>query len=107
MNNYVLLFCFMNFLEFIYYYSGAVLNILIVAGLFWFVSRLSFVRKCEREINKLHKELENGINKIKDKPISLQSIEGQIKRLRDDSEPSIKEIERKRKFALDKLPFVK
>ena len=97
----------MTKIELIYYISGGTIYILLIGGFAWFVISLFRVRNYEREINKLYSELEIKIEQEKDRLASMPAIERRIKNLKEGYELKIKELERKRKFILDKLPFIK
>jgi hypothetical protein len=97
----------MTCLEFIYYLSTSILSILIIGGFIWFVISLFRVYGYEKGINKLYIELEDKIDKEKKRPAPMCFIKGRIEKLKTEYEPKIKELERKRQFILDKLPFIK
>jgi len=97
----------MNTIEFIYYFAGSIFYTLLIGGFVWFIISLFRVWKCEGKINKLYTELETKINKEKERPVVTALIEGAIKKLKEEYKPKIEELERKRKFILDKLPFIK
>ncbi len=97
----------MTRIEFIYYFLGNIFYVLLISGFVWFVVSLFRVRNYERKINKLYNELEAKINKEKERQASMPFIEGAIKKLKEEYEPKIKELEKERKFILDKLPFIK
>ena len=80
-----------------------------VSGIIIAVYVLSLIKvMCyERKINNLYKELENKIQKEKERAVAMPFIEGAIKNLKEEYEPKIKELERKRRFILQKLPFIK
>jgi len=94
----------MSRLEFIYYLST---SILIISGFVWFVINLFCVWRYERKINGLHNELNNRIREEKDRLTSMSIIEARIKKLHEEYGPEIEELERRRRFILEKLPFVK
>jgi len=97
----------MNCLEFIYYISATILNILIISGLVWFVVNLFKARNYEKKIKGLYKELEVNIDEEKKRRTSMEIINLRIKYLKEEYKPKIEELERERKFLLDKLPFIK
>ena len=76
-----------------------------------YISRWIFlilVNFYEKEINKLYDDLENKILELKSQPGMLQDhFEGSVKRLKKDCKPKIEKLERKRRFILEKLPFIK
>jgi hypothetical protein len=86
----------MERIEFIYYLLGNVFYGIIIGGFVWYIISLVRAWLYEKEINK-----------EKDQPVAMPIIEGAIKKLKKDYEPKIKELERKRQFILDKLPFIK
>jgi len=94
-------------MESYYYCLGIIVSILLIIGVIWFILSLFRIKNYERKINKLHSELEVKIEQEKDKPVSTPVIEGRIKNLKENYEPRIKELERNKKFILDKLPFIK
>jgi len=63
--------------------------------------------KYEKQINKLYKEKEEKIEKERKSGILTICIEGAVKNIKEEHEPKIEELERKRKFLLDKIPFLK
>jgi len=69
----------MNCLEFIYYISATILNILIISGLVWFVVNLSKARNYEKKIKGLYKELEVNIDEEKKRRTSMEIINLRIK----------------------------
>lgn len=83
--------------------------IAIGTGIFALVYFWSLVRvMCyERKINKLHAGLEEKIEHEKHEPIAMPVINGRIEQHKMVYEPRISELERKRRFILDKLPFIR
>jgi outer membrane murein-binding lipoprotein Lpp len=80
--------------------GGIIIAVLYFAGLFrvmWY----------ERKINQLHDELESENARTESLPESMQFINGKIQRNREVYEPKITKLERKRRFVLEKLPFIK
>ena len=61
----------------------------------------------ERRINKLHSELNEKIEKEKQRCVVLSDITAGINKLKDNYSVQIDDLERKRRFILDKLPFLK
>lgn len=61
----------------------------------------------EKKLNKLHRGKQKEIDDVRSKPVTMQTIEGQTKRIIENYEPVISELERRRRFLLDKLPFFK
>ncbi len=78
----------------------------IIIALLYFCS-LVRVMWYERKINKLHSELEEKMDYERSQPQSVISINGRIDRWKMIYEPKISESERKRRFILEKLPFIK
>ncbi len=48
-----------------------------------------------------------NINEEKKRRTSMEIINLRIKHLKEEYKPKIEELERERKFLLDKLPFIK
>ena len=63
--------------------------------------------KYEKQINKLYNEKENKIKKERESTKLTMHIEGAVKNIKEEYNPKIEELERKRKFLLDKIPFLK
>lgn len=61
----------------------------------------------ERKINQLNDELEEKIEYEKSQPVAMPVINGRIEQYKIVYEPRISELERKRRFILDKLPFIR
>mgnify|MGYP000918198253 CR=1 FL=1 len=78
---------------------------IIIASLYF--GGLARVMWYEKKINQLHAELEEKIEYERSQPQSMVSINGRIDRWKMIYEPKISELERKRRFILDKLPFVR
>jgi len=97
----------MERMEFIHYLLGNIFYGLMILGFVWYIISLIRIWLYERKINKLYKELETGINKERQRKAPMAFIEGAIKKLKEDYEAKIEESKRKRRFILDKLPFVK
>ena len=55
----------------------------------------------------MHRELEAKIDKEKQRTTLKSIAERRMKTIREDYYLRIKELERNRKFILDKLPFIK
>lgn len=82
------------------FYVGIAIAAIYVGGLI----RVVFY---ERRINKLHSELNEKIEKEKQRLANMPTIIGRIDRLEDDYGVQIEDLGRKRRFLLDKLPFLK
>jgi len=82
---------------------------LLVGGIIALIYIISLIRVMlyERKINKLTKELENKISQAKLRRASMVTIEAMINKLKEDCEPEIEKLQRKRRFILEKLPFIK
>ena len=91
----------------VYHFLEIIVDILIISGFIWVIISLFRIKSYERKINELYSELEVKTEQEKDKLASMPAIERRIKNLKEDYELKIKELERKRKFILDKLPFIK
>ena len=61
----------------------------------------------EKQINKLYEEKEEKIEKERRSTKLTAHIEGAIKNIKEEYKPKIEELERKRRFLLDKVPFLK
>lgn len=72
-----------------------------------YVGGLICVLFYERRINKLHSELNEKIKKEKQRCVVLSDITVGINKLKDNYSVQIDDLERKRRFLLDKLPFLK
>jgi len=97
----------MTTIELIYYIAGSILYILLILGFIWFIINLFRVWDYERKLNKLHSELEFKTEQEKGRLASMPAIERRINNLKENYKVKIEELERKRKFILDKLPFIK
>ena len=80
-----------------------------VGGLVVLIYIISLIRVMiyERKINKLNKELENKIKSAKLRRASMVTIEAIIKQSKENYRPEIEKLERKRRFILEKLPFIR
>lgn len=78
-----------------------------MGGLIWFIITLFKVRNYERKIAGLYKDLELRIDEEKKRKASMDIINIRIQYLREKYRPNIEELERRRRFILDKLPFIK
>lgn len=97
----------MEEIELIYYILGSLTYTLLIGGILWFIINLFCVRCYEIKINKLYQELKIKIDQEKNRLASMQAIERRIENLKESYESKIEELERNRKFILDKLPFIK
>jgi hypothetical protein len=62
----------------------------------------------KKEMENLSQELESTKFQLKDQPDKTQEvINREINRIEEERKPRIEEFERKRRFILDKLPFIK
>ena len=77
--------------------------------LFFVVLKIIFVdlSKYEEQINKLSKEKREEIEEESKSTKTTAHIEGAIKNIKEEYNPKIEELERKRRFLLDKIPFLK
>lgn len=73
----------------------------------WYVVGLARVFWYEWKINKIHDLLEKSPKEIKKEGISTVGINARMANLEREWLPKLKRMERKRKFILDKLPFIK
>jgi len=65
------------------------------------------ISRIEKQINKLYKKKEGKIEKENKSTKTTEHIEGAIKNIKEEYKPRIEELERKRRFLLDKVPFLK
>ena len=63
--------------------------------------------KYEKQINKLYEEKEEKIEKERKRNRSSEFHKGIIEKIEKEYKPKIEELERKRRFLLDKIPFLK
>ena len=94
-------------IESIYHISSIILNIIIIGGLVWFISGLFKAHGYEIKIIELYKELELKIENQKERRGPMEIINLRTKHLKEEYKPKIENLERKRRFILDKLPFIK
>ena len=83
--------------------------ITVIGGVIGFIYIGSLVRVMwyERKINKLNDELSEKIEYERRRPQSMVTIDGRINHLKTVYNPQIADLERKRRFILEKLPFIK
>ncbi len=84
----------------ILFYAGVTILVIYIGGLI----RVMFY---EHRINKLHTELNEKIEKENQRCVVLSDIIAGIDKLKENYGVKIEEAERKRRFLLDKLPFLK
>jgi hypothetical protein len=75
--------------------------------IFIYVASLLRVIYYEYRINKFFKKIDQETTKIKERPISMWFMKGQIEQVEAKYKPEIEKLERKRRFILEKLPFIK
>lgn len=90
----------------IYYTLDVILNSLVIIGFIWFLVQLVRLKYYERRIDQTYEELENKRAQEKERKVAMPTIEKSISHLEEDYQPKIEKLERKRKFILDKVPFV-
>lgn len=78
----------------------------VLGGLYWIVSIIRVFR-LEGKINKIYEKQNNKISEIKNQAIAMPVINGQIARVKEDNLPELEELQRKRKFILDKIPLLR
>jgi hypothetical protein len=61
----------------------------------------------ERKINQLYAEFSKKTEYERNQPVAMPVINGRIEQHKIFFEPKISELERKRRFILDKLPFIR
>lgn len=91
----------------VYHFLEIIVNILIIGGFIWFIISLFRIKSYERKIHELYRELEVKIEDLKHKNITQNQADGWKKKFNEEYDIKIKELERKRRFILDKLPFIK
>lgn len=84
----------------------------VVAGLFLILALLycyGLIRLFiyERKLNQLYKKLEVDVSNAKQMGETISFAEGEVAKAREIIRPQIEELERKRRFLLDKLPLIK
>lgn len=89
------------------YFLPIVLTVLFFIGFTAYIIGIIRIWLHEKEINKIHKELERQIADIESKPVAMPVIEGRTAMARKRVQPRLDELERKRRFLLDKLPLIK
>lgn len=87
-------------LKIILYIGGA-------AFLIVYIGSLVRIIIYERRINKLTDELNEKAEFERGQPQSQTTVDGRIDRHRMIYEPKIADLKRKRKFILEKLPFIR
>lgn len=78
----------------------------VFGGIYWIVSIIR-IFNLERRINKMYEEQNKKINKIKNQPVAMPIINGQIAKVKEDNLSELEELQRKRKFILDKIPLLR
>jgi len=61
----------------------------------------------ERDIDKLYSKMKKEINNAKKMGMPMSYIDGKIKNIKEEYDTKIEELERKRRFILEKLTFRK
>jgi hypothetical protein len=77
-----------------------------MGGLYWVVAIIR-VFTIERKINKIYEKQNKRIGEIKNQPIAMSVINGQIARVKEDNVSVLEELQRKRRFILDKIPLLR
>jgi len=73
-----------------------------------YITSLVRVMLYEKKINKLNDDLENKILKLESQPGMLQChFKGSVEKVKKNYISKIKRLERKRRFIIEKLPFIK
>ncbi len=72
-----------------------------------FIGSITRVILIERKINKLYKEKEFRINQEKNRGGLTSVFERKINKIEQEFQFQIEKLERKRRFILEKLPFIK
>jgi hypothetical protein len=91
----------------VYHFLEIIVDILIIGGFIWFFINFRRLKSCEKEIEKLTRERNIKIEQLKHKDITQSQADGEKERFNEEYDVQIKELERKRRFILDKLPFIK
>ncbi len=83
---------------------GGIVGALIVL---WYIVGLIRVIWYERKINEIKDLLEKSRKEIKKEGISVDGINARMAELEREHHPKLEKFERKRKFILEKLPFIR
>ena len=78
-----------------------------IALVIWFVISVIRVWLYERQINKICDVRDKEIERIKKGGETISFVEGSIKVEKEKWQAKLDELERKRRFILDKLPLIK
>lgn len=82
---------------------------IIIGGVITMIYVISLVRVIiyENKINKLEAQEQNAIDKIRIRTgVTISFAEAEIKNINEKYGPKIEKFNRKRRFILDKLPFI-
>jgi len=93
--------------EFIKLHWTALLQCVFVVAFLVYMVGLARVIWLERQINKISDKMDENIQVEKDRPVPMKLMEGSIKNIKNENEPELRKLERKRKFTLEKLPFLR
>ncbi|TSC75114.1 MAG: hypothetical protein G01um101430_615 [Parcubacteria group bacterium Gr01-1014_30] len=84
-----------------------VVGIVGVSTILWYIVGLARVIFYERNINKTHDFLERSRKEIKKEGLSVDGINARMSELEREWLPKLEKMKRKRRFILDKLPFIR
>lgn len=76
-------------------------------ALILYLYSMAYLLYYERKLNKLYENLETSVSKAKERGETRDFSEGEVAKARETARPQIEELERKRRFLLDKMPFIK
>ncbi len=94
-------------LTIVFKYVDYFLKLFAVLAIFHVV--MSYVRVViiERDLKIKYKELNNAIEAEKQKPVLQSIMDGRILQIKEKNKFIFEELERKRRYILDKIPFIK
>lgn len=93
-------------LEFINLFLSSIFYGIIILSFFWYLISLLRVGILERKIIRLKRELNSRIEEEKKRCAPMAFINGRIKKIKEVYQVKINEVETKRKFILEKIPFI-
>jgi len=82
---------------------------IIIGGVISGIYIISLIRVMiyEKRINKLKAQKQDAINKIRNRSgVDMFFVNATIKNINEEDNPKIEKLERKRRFILDKIPFI-
>lgn len=84
-----------------------IIGIIPVALMTWYIINIVRVWLYERQINKICNARDKEIQRIKRSGETISFVEGSIKTEKEKWQSKLDELERKRRFILDKLPLLR